>query len=707
MARNEGFKYWSDQEFVQGFDTNAYLMSQSVMRFDNSADRDSALARTLTSGMLAYDKSTTTLQLYDGSVWVDVAVGTVGVTDHGALTGLGDDDHLQYLTEARGDARYYTETEIDALLTGKSDTSHVHSYLPLTGGTLTGDTIYSQTGRYIKLGAWTNDGNWAAVDGANGYLLLDGNYADDDIYLRSYNNSGRVNIGAGHSNTLGVDNGSITVSGIGYATNWSVGTGSSDNAFVGGSNYWRPQDLNGNSYFDINSGQFYVDSDVYYFRNRSSVTNLLIDSSGNAVLTGSLTVNNNIYLRSANGVHDSIYRVGGIYFTWDSDSYGTNTQHSIRSTDGDTWSDDITINSYGNVRVNIDTNNNGGNAFYIQSHGTGTGNIILYVPDTGAGIYLEQGWFRAPDDNGFYFENHGTGMRSPISEGGTYGSVATYGGENGWEGWSIGGRVVFMHNMSNNWGIYNDVNNEWMIYGALNGGVYLYYNNSVRLDINSTDNYFTGTRTVHGKSTAGSAYTDSQFQSYSSYGSGGVASWTGHIGGQLAPVFRVWTGTGEGFDCNNYLGNAYRYVGGSSFVTRSSERIKRNIKDQTDDEIIPTIMDLLSCRTIKFDDISIEPYWCEHDSCFKELELCEDYDTCGCDRCAEIMNAPLQKRHFGRRGYLVEELAEVYPTAVHFEEDGKPSGIDYSAVTVELIDAVKLLVLQGDEINRRLTALET
>jgi hypothetical protein len=29
-----------------------------------------------------------------------------GVTDHGALTGLGDDDHPQYLTAVRGDARY-------------------------------------------------------------------------------------------------------------------------------------------------------------------------------------------------------------------------------------------------------------------------------------------------------------------------------------------------------------------------------------------------------------------------------------------------------------------------------------------------------------------------------------------------------------------------------------------------------------------------
>lgn len=32
--------------------------------------------------------------------------GGGGATDHGALTGLGDDDHTQYLNNTRGDARY-------------------------------------------------------------------------------------------------------------------------------------------------------------------------------------------------------------------------------------------------------------------------------------------------------------------------------------------------------------------------------------------------------------------------------------------------------------------------------------------------------------------------------------------------------------------------------------------------------------------------
>jgi hypothetical protein len=69
MAIAEGIKYWSDNEAVRGFDANAFLMSQSVMRFESASDRDVALVQSLTEGMVAYDKSTNSLQLYDGSTW--------------------------------------------------------------------------------------------------------------------------------------------------------------------------------------------------------------------------------------------------------------------------------------------------------------------------------------------------------------------------------------------------------------------------------------------------------------------------------------------------------------------------------------------------------------------------------------------------------------------------------------------------------------
>jgi hypothetical protein len=55
-----------------------------------------------------------------------------GITDHGLLTGLGDDDHLQYLTTARGDARYYSQAQVDTALSGKANTSHTHPSSQIT-----------------------------------------------------------------------------------------------------------------------------------------------------------------------------------------------------------------------------------------------------------------------------------------------------------------------------------------------------------------------------------------------------------------------------------------------------------------------------------------------------------------------------------------------------------------------------------------------
>lgn len=46
---------------------------------------------------------------------------STGAPDHGSLTGLSDDDHIQYLNNTRGDARYYTKTQLDA---GQLDTRY-------------------------------------------------------------------------------------------------------------------------------------------------------------------------------------------------------------------------------------------------------------------------------------------------------------------------------------------------------------------------------------------------------------------------------------------------------------------------------------------------------------------------------------------------------------------------------------------------------
>lgn len=73
-----------------------------------------------------YDNSVapTALQVisWNGSQFAPRTV-VEGVSDHGALSGLGDDDHSQYLDTVRGDARYYTRSQVDGFLTGKAGTS--------------------------------------------------------------------------------------------------------------------------------------------------------------------------------------------------------------------------------------------------------------------------------------------------------------------------------------------------------------------------------------------------------------------------------------------------------------------------------------------------------------------------------------------------------------------------------------------------------
>jgi hypothetical protein len=73
---------------------------------------------------------------------------------------------------------------------------------------------------------------------------------------------------------------------------------------------------------------------------------------------------------------------------------------------------------------------------------------------------------------------------SPVSSGtngGNYGSVYIDGGATGgWEGYSIGGRSVFMHDNSSTTGLYDDVNNKWLFRAIHKDASYMYYNGSIK-----------------------------------------------------------------------------------------------------------------------------------------------------------------------------------------------------------------------------------
>lgn len=100
---------------------------------------------------------------------VQAKLNTVaGTPDHGDLTGLGDDDHAQYHNDARGDARYYTqaqldngqldnryytETEVDNALSDKADADEV---MQTSGNVLTYSDPTNQSFLRINI---ANDGS--------------------------------------------------------------------------------------------------------------------------------------------------------------------------------------------------------------------------------------------------------------------------------------------------------------------------------------------------------------------------------------------------------------------------------------------------------------------------------------------------------------------------------------------------------------------
>lgn len=75
-------------------------------------------------GECGYESDTHKLKIGHGTAWNDLAYyydpNEVVISDHGELTGLADDDHAQYHTDARGDARY-------APLAHALNTSNPHS----------------------------------------------------------------------------------------------------------------------------------------------------------------------------------------------------------------------------------------------------------------------------------------------------------------------------------------------------------------------------------------------------------------------------------------------------------------------------------------------------------------------------------------------------------------------------------------------------
>lgn len=144
-----------------------------------------------------------------GSGWqIVVGAFAVSAVDHGALTGLGDDDHPQYFNQARGDARYYPLT--GGALGGPIHATHSNidytnangagSHVKLINPYSNGQNVLSNVINGSMVSKWRNDylGNMTFV-GANYYLFTGGDYGVGKCNIR-------VNGGVGPGNGVSISN---------------------------------------------------------------------------------------------------------------------------------------------------------------------------------------------------------------------------------------------------------------------------------------------------------------------------------------------------------------------------------------------------------------------------------------------------------------------------------------------------------------------
>lgn len=192
-----------------------------------------------------------------------------GVTDHGALTGLADDDHTQYLNNTRGDIRYYTKAQVDTSLSSKSDTTHNHDDRYFTESEV--NTLLSTKSDNTDVDAIddrvTALENAPGTDLTNYYNktetngLLDGKVDDADLTAHTGNTSNPHGVTKAQVGLSNVDNTADTAKPISTATQTAL-DGKSDTSHNHDSRYYTETETDTLLAGKANSSHTHATADV-------------------------------------------------------------------------------------------------------------------------------------------------------------------------------------------------------------------------------------------------------------------------------------------------------------------------------------------------------------------------------------------------------------------------------------------------------------
>jgi len=206
--------------------------------------------------------------------------------------------------------------------------------------------------------------------------------------------------------------------------------------------------------------------DTISFEALGSSSKWTLDSSGNVTQSG--TLNGGTPWTSANDGAGS----GLDADLWDGNQFSSYLNQAVLSTSSPSFAG-LNINGSLNAVDNIYL---AGTLYHEGDTNTslafGTDTITLYAGGSSE-ITVNTTGVRLGDTGNGYFR--------PVS--GNYGSIEIDGGaHSGWEGYSIGGRAVFMHDNVSQMGLFDDVNNHWGLKHTFNGTTELFYDGSAKLD---------------------------------------------------------------------------------------------------------------------------------------------------------------------------------------------------------------------------------
>ena len=235
-----------------------------------------------------------------------------GVTDHGALTGLGDDDHLHYLTTGRGDARYVQGSD-SRLSDARTPTAHTHPASEVSDSTTTGRSLLTAadaaaarsaigagtssltigtTSTTAKAGDWTP--TWTDVTGKPSTFPPDTEATQDII--------GAMVAGAG--GTYNDAAGTITLPGGFDPVQFSIGY-----------HYEAPTTLAASSFVTVTYGPATPSTNVGGGTFDTGTGIYTVPATGRYLILARVRSEDNMTARSAGiGVHGS--NADGPYFVW-------------------------------------------------------------------------------------------------------------------------------------------------------------------------------------------------------------------------------------------------------------------------------------------------------------------------------------------------------------------------------------------------------